>query len=105
MAQTVISRGFGLLQRIITRGFFSGAAASPDCIVAFQGHIQDSNGTQGAIELNCAVVGEIVNVDTGVNGTIYPERLFTGTIDGTSNGFNGAVTDKAGFNGDICNEC
>lgn len=50
MAQTVVSRGFGLLQRIITRGFFSAAPPSPDCFLGFNGKVTDKQAFQ-SIEL------------------------------------------------------
>jgi len=104
MAQTVISRGFGLLQRIITRGFFSSAAPSPDCILAFNGKIQESVGYQGLIDdTSTAVVGLINDEATAVYGTIYPQAAFTGEITDRE-GYVGEVTDKAGFKGVIC-EC
>ena len=36
----IISRGFGALQRIITRGFSSAAPPSPDCFIGFIGTIE-----------------------------------------------------------------
>lgn len=102
MAQTLISRGFGALQRIITRGFFSAAPPSPDCFVAFQGQITPSEGFEGEIELNLAVVGIINDADTAVIGAIYPVARFEGIIDPRDTGFNGTITDKDGFIGKMC---
>ena len=102
MSQTLISRGFGTLQRIITRGFFSGAPPSPDCFVAFQGEITPEAGFQGEIELNLAVNGFINDDPTAVIGTIYPVARFEGIIDSSDTGFNGTITDKDGFIGTMC---
>lgn len=102
MAQTVISRGFGLLQRIITRGFFSGAPPSPDCFLAFEGPISDTAGFQGAINDDpVAVVGLINDDPVAVLGTIFPNKAFEGPLTDRA-GFEGKVTDSEGFEGDVC---
>ena len=85
---TLISRGFGALQRIITRGFFSGAPPSPDCIVAFIGTITPP--------LDDAI---------GFKGTIYPLIAFNGIIVDNDLGFIGTIYDTKAFTGDICDDC
>lgn len=105
MAQTLISRGFGALQRVIARGFFSAAPPSPDCFLGFNGEITDKQGFQGLIEGGVtAVVGIINSEDTAVIGTVYPQAAFNGIIDESDLAVNGAITDKEGFQGVIC-EC
>ena len=59
----LISRGFGALQRIITRGFSSGSPPSPDCIVAFIGTITPP-----------------IDEAIGFQGTIYPSIAFNGSM-------------------------
>jgi hypothetical protein len=105
MAQTVISRGFGLLQRIITRGFFSAAAPSPDCYVGFQGAITDSAGYVGLVTSSIGYTGLIADTATATQGHIYPVARYQGIIDSTGLSFEGQITDKDGFEGVICNEC
>lgn len=87
MAQTLISRGFGALQRAISRGFFS-APPSPDCVVGFIGTITPP-------------IGEAV----GFVGTIHPLIAFNGTIDDNDLGFIGTIYDTKAFKGDICDNC
>ena len=86
MSQTLISRGFGALQRIITRGFFSGAPPSPDCFIGFI----------GTIEVDDSGVGFI--------GTIEGSNGFNSSIDAANAGFIGTLGDKNGFRGDICHD-
>ena len=102
MAQTVVSRGFGLLQRIITRGFFSSAPPSPDCFLGFNGKITDSQGFQGLIDDSVTAVIGLINDDpVAVIGMVYPQAAFSGIIT-DKQAFNGVVTDKKGFEGEIC---
>ena len=102
MAQTVISRGFGLLQRIITRGFFSSAAPSPDCYEAFNGTITDRIGLEGVITGSVGFQGAINDSVTAFIGTIYPVARFEGAIDSTGISVVGAITDTIGFEGCVC---
>lgn len=98
---TLISRGFGALQKIITRGFFS--TPSPDCIVAFQGKIQEA-GFQGSFATSLGFQGIIDDSSVGLAGKLTGERLLQGLIGNTSIGINGILTDQAGFQGDICED-
>ncbi len=83
---TLISRGFGALQRIITRGFFVAPPPSPNCFIGFI----------GTIGLDESGVGFI--------GTIGDSNGFDGSIDATSAGFIGTMNDNNGFRGDICHD-
>lgn len=102
MAQTVISRGFGLLQRIITRGFFSGAPPSPDCFLAFEGLIQDTAGFQGLINDDPVAVNGLINDDpVATIGLLHPQVAFEGPLTDKA-GFEGPLTDSEGFEGELC---
>ena len=81
----LITRGFGALQRVITRGFYSSAAPSPDCYIGFIG-----------------LIGEPVLDSVGFVGRISSNNGFTGLVDATSAGFKGTITGINGFKGDVC---
>ena len=103
MAATIISRGFGALSRLVTRGFFSGAAPSPDCFLAFNGKITGSEGFEGLINDDpVAVIGLINDDPVAVLGTVFPEMAFNGLIDDSPTASQGKVTGAEGFDGEVC---
>jgi len=98
----IISRGFGALQRVITRGFSSAAPPSPDCFLGFNGKVTGSQGFEGLIDDSATALMGLINDDpVAVIGTVYPQIAFSGIITDRE-GFNGPVTDKEGFQGEIC---
>ena len=71
---TLVSRGFGALARLVTRGFFSSLAPlvpTPDCYLGFDGKISG----------------------TDYEGNIHLYK-----------GFQGVVTPIFGFEGNICED-
>ena len=98
----IISRGFGTLQRIITRGFFSGAAPSPDCEAPFQSTITGESAYQGVIDDSANAFLSIINDDP--IASILPfldKKAFQGTITDTQ-AFIGVILDYEAFEGEIC---
>lgn len=83
----IISRGFGALQRIITRGFFSSSPPSPDCFIGFNGKIEEDSNLSGFI------------------GVLDDKNGFAGALDSQAAGLNGIMTDRNGFKGDLCDVC
>lgn len=83
----LITRGFGALQRVITRGFFSASKPSEDCYIPFIGKITIEDNTS-------AFVGPINNV----NG-------FSGELNTKIAAFNGTMKDINGFEGELCDVC
>ncbi|WP_372857643.1 hypothetical protein [Pseudoalteromonas sp.] len=81
----LITRGFGALQRIITRGFFSDAPPSPDCYIGFIGVIESPDTSKA-----------------GFVGRISSANGFNGAIDATNAGFSGTISGINGFKGDVC---
>ena len=106
MSQTVISRGFGLLQRIITRGFFSSdepPPASPDCFVGGIGAITDVQAVVGVINGAATAENGLINdAPTAKVGLIHALKAANGLINDAPTADVGAVTDTAGFQGAIC---
>ena len=76
----------GVLQRVITRWFFSAPPPSPDCFIGFIGTIEFDNSGVGFI------------------GTIGDSNGFSGSIGATGEGFIGTMDDNNGFRGDICHD-
>lgn len=82
----LISRGFGALQRIITRGFNSASKPSPDCLVGFIGSIEFNNEPLGFV------------------GAISGSSSFISAIDEGEAAFISNIGDSKGFNGSLCND-
>ena len=76
---------------------------SPDCIAAFEGKITDSDGFQGLIDDSAlGFVGLIDDDAIGFVGLVFPNKAFNGIIDPDALGFEGRITDKIGFEGELC---
>ena len=83
---SLISRGFGALQRIITRGFFSSDAPSPDCYVVFTSLITPDTSSPYVV-LSSLIVGSISE---------------NGIIDDTETTGAGLLQPVIAFNSSIC---
>ena len=83
----LITRGFGALQRIITRGFFSASQPSEDCYVGFIGSIEEDTSI-------AAFIGSV----TDING-------FSGATNAKDAAFSGTITGNNGFKGGFCDLC
>lgn len=76
----LITRGFGALQRIITRGFFSASPPSEDCYSVFSGKIEGRPEIlQGKIQETFVLQGKINNTLV-LNGIIKEYTVLNGGL-------------------------
>ena len=81
----IISRGFGALQRIITRGFNSAPAISANCYAVFQSLITPDTGSlyvvlNSIIDPTIGVTGSIDATETTGISTLQPVIAFTSIV-------------------------
>lgn len=92
---TLISRGFGALQRIITRGFFSSAPPTPECFIGMISAIDAENtGMLSAIDPDNTGMISAISDKIGFISPIVENIGMISKIDTENTGMISAIDDS-----------